>query len=298
MAELRPVTILFVNLPALPGAASLAEAQDVLCAVQSELYRYEASINKITADNKGTMLVAALGLPPLAHEDDPVRGIGAAVAVQSRLRELGWRCSIGVTTGRVFCGAIGSPQRREYTVIGDVVNLSARLMQAAEESILCDAATYRAARDRADFDALPPIQVKGKTEPVAVYCPREATASPSTQRHELPLIGRETELAAFRSGLDALGRGETQTLLIEGEPGIGKSRLVAALREIARSQNTICLVGEANAIEGQRPYHAWRSVFAPLLGIDLYASHRDAARAGANVSCRLPRCADSGSASQ
>ena len=78
MAELRPVTVLFISLPALPRTTSLKESQTVLCALEAELGHYEASINKLSADDKGTLLLVAFGLPPLAHEDDPVRGVRAA----------------------------------------------------------------------------------------------------------------------------------------------------------------------------------------------------------------------------
>jgi class 3 adenylate cyclase/tetratricopeptide (TPR) repeat protein len=135
LAELRRVTVLFVHLPDLrvSGAdtSALDQAQAAMHTLQTALYRYEGSVNKISLDDKGVTLVAALGLPPLAHEDDAARGALAALAMREALRELGLRCAIGVASGRAFCGEIGSDQRREYTMIGDVVNLAARLMQAA-----------------------------------------------------------------------------------------------------------------------------------------------------------------------
>ncbi|MBI3964009.1 MAG: adenylate/guanylate cyclase domain-containing protein, partial [Chloroflexi bacterium] len=126
LAELRQLTVIFVSLPDLNAKTPLEEAQRMMRTLQTVVYRYEGSINKINVDDKGVMVLAAFGLPPLAHEDDPVRGVQAALAMQAELRDLGWRSPIGVTTGRVFCGLIGSETRREYTVIGDTVNLSAR----------------------------------------------------------------------------------------------------------------------------------------------------------------------------
>src|SRR5262249_47678585 len=150
--EMRQLTVLFVNLPGLNYRTPLAKSQEVMEALQKELYRFEGSVNKLSTDEKGVTFVAALGLPPLAHEDDPVRGTSAALAIRARLTELGWPCSVGVTTGRVFCGTIGSEVRCEFTVIGDVVNLSARLMQAAKGGVLCDERTYKAAQDRFDWE--------------------------------------------------------------------------------------------------------------------------------------------------
>src|SRR5262249_20956256 len=162
---------IFVNLPGLDlhGPQALPQTQQLMQALQTDVYRYEGSINKLSVDEKGLTLVAALGLPPLTHEDDAIRGVQAAAAMQESLQDLGLCSGIGVTTGRVYCGEVGSPRRREYSLLGDVVNLAARLMVAASENILCDAATQRAAQARLRFEALPPISVKGKAESIPVY---------------------------------------------------------------------------------------------------------------------------------
>src|SRR5258708_16993913 len=172
LAELRRVTVLFVNLPDLNQTTSLEQAQTVASTLQTVLYRYEGSLNKLNVDDKGVTFVAALGLPPFAHENDAVRGVQVALAMQEKLNELDVQSAIGITTGRVFCGAIGSEKRREYAMIGDVVNLSARLMQAASGQIICDTATFQAARSHIQFDEGPSIHVKGKIYPVPVYYSR------------------------------------------------------------------------------------------------------------------------------
>merc|ERR1712228_489045 len=98
-------------------------------------------------DDKGSTLIAVFGLPPLAHEDDSARGIQGALAICHNLSELGFTASIGVTTGPAYCGVVGNYHRREYSVLGDTVNLSARLMQYALKKksgpggIICDSST-------------------------------------------------------------------------------------------------------------------------------------------------------------
>lgn len=300
LAELRRVTVLFVNLPDLnfrihvpePDAEieedknlnssddpfemlalgieqlELEEAQSMMQALQIAIYDYEGSINKLSVDDKGVTLVAALGLPPFAHEDDAARGVEAARKMQTKLQELGFRSSIGVATGRVFCGLVGSEQRREYTMIGDVVNLSARLMQAAKGTILCDAATYQAAEAQLAFETLPPIKVKGKAEPVAIYHPL-GRAKKHT-RSEATIIGRVAEQDALTEQLHALARGGSGgVVVLEGEAGIGKSRLLDELRRQAYELRLSVLSGGANSVGKSDLYHAWSSVYSQLLDMEV-----------------------------
>ena len=181
-SELRRITVLFVNLGLLSGdtpatadtTAELLFVQSILHATQLAVYKYEGSLNKFLRDDKGSTLIAVFGLPPLAHEDDAVRGILAALAICARLIDLGLKPSVGVTTGMAFCGIVGTRGRREYSVLGDKVNLAARLMSHASMGyggVLCDHETRYAAKDRLSFEEGGKIVVKGKSKPVSVYQP-------------------------------------------------------------------------------------------------------------------------------
>ncbi len=88
IAELRRVTVLFIGLPDLDQKTELAEAQNLARLIQRSVYRYEGSINKINVDDKGITIVAALGLPPFSHEDDPARGVQAALMIRKELTKL------------------------------------------------------------------------------------------------------------------------------------------------------------------------------------------------------------------
>ena len=103
--------------------------------MQSAVYQYEGSLNKFLMDDKGSTLLAVWGLPPLAHDDDPVRAVMSSLLIAHALAEQGFVASIGVSTGVAFCGLVGNRVRREYSVLGDMVNLSARLMQYVSGSI-------------------------------------------------------------------------------------------------------------------------------------------------------------------
>jgi class 3 adenylate cyclase/tetratricopeptide (TPR) repeat protein len=264
LAELRWVTVLFVHLPNLGISTSLEQAQTIVRELQMALYHYEGSFVQLAVDDKGLSLVAALGLPPMAHEDDTVRGVGAALLMRERMLMQGLRSSIGVASGRAFCGPIGNDTRRSYSLVGDVMNLAARLMQAAQGDVLCDVTTYEAARGRIAFDALDAIPLKGKAELVAVYRPR-------ARGDKLPglgvqiMAGRVNERARLRARLDGLLRDyRGGAVVIEGEAGIGKSRLVEDLLQHARTLDVHTLTGAADSIEKSTPYYAWRAVFASL----------------------------------
>ncbi len=269
LAEMRRLTVLFVNLPEMNHRTPLAKSQAVMTALQTELYRFEGSVNKLSTDEKGVTFVAAFGLPPLSHEDDAIRGTLAALALHAKLTELGWKCSVGVTSGRVFCGTIGSESRCEFTIIGDVVNLSARLMVAAKGGILCDEATHRAGRDRFAWEALPPVQLKGKAHPTPNFRPLGEARGAADAKQAGEMVGRARE----RDRLEVIVRKliddrESSVALIEGEAGIGKSTLVAALQGIARARELTTWLGAALAIERSTPYFAWRAVYRQLFRLD------------------------------
>lgn len=269
LAELRRVTVLFINLPDFNQNLPVEQAQTVMRRLQKALNHYEGSVNKLSVDDKGVTLVAALGLPPLAHEDDATRAVLVALEIQDALRKMDVRSGIGIATGQAFCGAIGSSVRREYTMIGDVVNLAARLMQAAPEAILCSPSTYQASQGHIIYDELPAITVKGKAEPIVVYRP---TGEKKTAiRPQAEIVGRRIEREALAEGIQTLLRGgsDVNVFVIEGEAGIGKSRLVEDIRRQADALGVTTYSGSGEPIEKSTPYYSWRSVFTQLFELDM-----------------------------
>ena len=276
IAELRRVTVLFINLPDLDQTTPLELSQSIARLIQRSVYRYEGSINKINVDDKGITIVAALGLPPFSHEDDPARGVQAAIMIRKELTSLHVRSSIGVATGRIFCGSVGNEVRREYTTIGNAVNLSARLMGVAANldelvvefgiPILCDRATYDSAREAIEFQSLPPQLVKGRVEPVEVYHPFDVKKS--IIRPKTELIGRQEEKILIGNALQELSRGAPhQTIIMQGEAGIGKSRLFEELVRQAETLHVKTFSGAGDAIEKNSSYFAWRPIFNTIFGL-------------------------------
>jgi class 3 adenylate cyclase/tetratricopeptide (TPR) repeat protein len=264
LSELRRVSACFIGIADLADTEGpgLDRAHMAVRAVQELLGRYEGALNKLSVDDKGPTLLVAFGLPPLAHEDDPVRAVQAAVATKEALWARGVACSIGVATGRAFCGVVGSESRREYTMIGDVVNRGARLMQRAGEDVLCDAATRQAAEGRIAFEDLPPVKVKGRLEPIEVSRP---TGRTHVERQISEIVGRGTERSLLTQRIRAARAGRGGVVLIEGEAGIGKSRLVLDFLEQAEAHGVKAIVGSADAVESTTPYLAWRAIIEKVL---------------------------------
>ncbi len=267
LAEFRQVTSVFVNLPSLDASAAAARdaLQDVVAKTQETLAKYEGTLTRILDDEKGITLVASFGLPPFAHEEDPYLAVQAAEEIQLALNEMKLEYGIGIATGRAFCGAYGSPARREYTTIGREVNLAARLMQAAKFEILCDEATVRAAR-RIEFHALDVRSLRGWDRPVQVFKPLwEKTGPRAGEAGPAALVGRESEQNHLTAWLGALVRAHSSAVVVlEGEAGIGKTALAGDLIRTARSFDVQILLGAALPV-AQAPYQAWREVISNVL---------------------------------
>lgn len=200
----------------------------------------------------GDAVMAVFGVP-VAHEDDAVRAVRAAAEMRERLgmlndefeRRFGTRIDLhlGVNTGEVVTG---DGARGEPLVTGDAVNVAARLERAAPAGeIVVGEQTRRLAAIAATFEALPPLALEGKSQPVAAY--RLVSVAQQHKairsRGDAPLVGRNAELGILRLVYDrVVAERATRLCVLLGEPGVGKSRLAA---EFISS-----LEGEATALEG------------------------------------------------
>jgi class 3 adenylate cyclase len=260
VGELRVVSILFVHLSDLCASVDLVRTQHAMEALQRALAVYEGSVNKLSTDDKGAFALAVFGLPPRSHEDDPSRAVLAALAMQEAFAELEQPCRIGVATGRVYCGEVGSETRREYTMIGDSVNLSARLMQGAHDGILCDELTCQRARNVAEYAPALGVEIRGKARAQRVY--RVLRVRHAKQELEAPssLLGRAAEREQLTRALrELVDAGRSGAVVVEGEAGIGKSRVVADFLETARLTRADILYGAASAIDQSTSYGVWRN---------------------------------------
>jgi class 3 adenylate cyclase/tetratricopeptide (TPR) repeat protein len=276
LAVLRSMSVLFVGIEGLDYAEEDAVQQlhHFLRTAQKSIYRYQGILRQLVVDDKGTVMLVFFGAPPYAHEDDPVRAVRCALDMVAASEELPVQLAIGVTTGHVFSGPVGSATRREYAAVGDTVNLAARLMgtvykmgQVGREGILCDFDTYRQAENHIEFKGLPPVRVKGKAGLIRIYRPIGPVAGRSSQIEQGAIVGRKAELAQLEKALDAIEAGQSRVFIIQGEAGIGKTRLVEELTNIAKKRGLTWLMGAGQSIEQQTAYRAWRDVFSYYFGL-------------------------------
>jgi class 3 adenylate cyclase/tetratricopeptide (TPR) repeat protein len=274
IAEFRTLTMMFVNLSDSDRDrdAGIGVLHSRVQRIQATLQAYEGTLYQFLMDDKGLTAVCAFGLPPLAHEDDARRAAEAALSLRDELARMDAMASVGIATGTVFCGVYGNDSRRQYTTLGNTVNLASRLMQSAPSSVLCDEAAFRAAQPAAGmhFASRGEITIKGRSMPIAVFAPGRDSENllirtePSTG---LEIIGRDSERAAFGRALDNLiARGESACVIIEGEAGIGKTTLLEEFARQAHNSQTgartiSCWRAAGDSIQQAAPYLAWRGVF-------------------------------------
>ena len=276
LAEMRRMTILFIGVGGFDyeAANTTKQLQDLLQATQEIIYRFEGSLGKVAVDDKGTVLLILFGAPPFSHEDDASRAVACALSLQVVAREQNLRMSIGITEGFVFAGPIGSPHRCEYTVIGDEVNLAARLMQYGRGgmTIISERVKDRAG-SRFIVDALGELSIRGKAKALPAYQVRgeQGMQDEIVNRYLLQedhLIGRKRELEQIRRLIHRVHEGRLQLLFMTGELGLGKSRLVGEMVREWIMSGGAAYGGRCVSYGRKIPYQGWREVVAAMFGLN------------------------------
>jgi class 3 adenylate cyclase len=208
------------------GSTALRESIDPE-ALRAMLARYFERMQRIVGRHGGALekfigdaVMAVFGVP-VVHEDDALRAVRAAVEMREAFPDLGMTGRVGVNTGEVVAGT------RERLATGDAVNVAARLEKAAPPGeVLIGEATLRLVREAVEVEALEPLALKGKAEPVAAYRLLSVHEQPQ-RRVGAAMVGRERELGQLRAALDqVVGEGSCRLFTVVGEAGVGKSRLV------------------------------------------------------------------------
>jgi class 3 adenylate cyclase len=246
-AERRPLTVMFCDLVGSTALSTQVDPEDLrelvnayhrCCAERAA--RFEGSVAKYMGDG----VLMYFGYPE-AHEDDPVRAANAALAILDDFRELvgpvpGYKPQVrlGIATGVVVVGdLIGEGTAQERSVLGETPNLAARLQSiAAPGTVVIDSATCRLAGRLFEYRDLGAVRLKGFADLVTAYQvlqPSRAVESRFEALHASgpPLVGRAEQIEILLLRWRQAKDGDGQVVLISGEPGIGKSRLTAALEE-------------------------------------------------------------------
>ena len=294
--ERKLVTALFADIV---GSTALAEAMDpedwreVVSGahqrVSQAVYRYEGTIAQLLGDG-----VLAFFGAPLTHEDDAERAVRSALEILAAIRNYAdelrqrgtapnFQMRVGLNTGTVVVGQIGSDLHMEYLAIGDTVNLAARIQSAADpDTVLISDNTYRHVSSLFELEDRGRIPVKGKAESVQVY--RILTERKGAVRVRgiaglsSPMVGRQRELSTLMQAIADLRAGKGGIVTISGEAGLGKSRLMAEWRKAVRLEGDESPVrwveGRCLSYGSSVAYHLGIDLLRSLVGVPADASEQ------------------------
>jgi ABC-type oligopeptide transport system substrate-binding subunit/class 3 adenylate cyclase len=286
----KVVTAVFADVV---GSTALAERLDP---EEAKLIIGEAVARMINAveefggtikDLAGDGVLALFGAP-VSHEDDAERAVRAALRITQDISAYagevarawgieGFGVRVGVNTGPVVLGPLGAGGRVEYGAFGDTVNTAARLQAAASPgAVLAGPSTFRLVDPAFDWSAPQDLELKGKAEPVQARQVKGVRPSAGRVRRFLgvqaPLVGRERELALGRVAAEEVLAGSGGILFLSGEAGIGKSRLLAEIRELLESLDAspdrppMWLEGRCVSYGESLPYWPFRDLLREWLG--------------------------------
>jgi class 3 adenylate cyclase/tetratricopeptide (TPR) repeat protein len=256
--ERRTVTMLFADLQGSTAAAEHLDPEEwaeiangAFEHLIAPVYRYEGTLARL----QGDAVLAFFGAP-IAHEDDPIRAVHAGLEMLDavggyaeevrRRTEVPIAVRVGINTGLVVVGEVGSDLRVEYTALGDAINVAARMEQLAEPGTVLITAHTAGLLDRAfRLSEVGSVEVRGRTDPVTALRVDGVAAEATADLASPPLIGRDRERAALHASLERLVAGVGGIITIVGEAGIGKSRLLSTMRQDA--ETAFALAGTSDA---------------------------------------------------
>lgn len=272
--ERKQVTVLFADISGFTAlndsAETPAQVERVLQVVNRCLdmlsdvvYEYDGYVDKYMGD----AIMAVFGAPR-THEDDPERALHAALAMQERLEEFNrnppapliepLEIHIGVNTGVVIAGLVGTRRKRGYTVMGDTVNVASRLESVSERGeILVSQDTYYLTQQLFTFKTRQPVQVKGKRNALLVYELKGVKHQRTKQGVgglRAPMVGRKAQSTALQERVAAVRQGKGSIVAVVGEAGLGKSRLVSEVRQQNAESGVLWLEGRGLSYRQNQSY--------------------------------------------
>ena len=277
LTELRPVAVLFLRFSGIdydqdPQSGDKLDA--LMRRVQQIVEQVEGALLQLTIGDKGSYFYAGFGAP-VAHEDDALRAVQAALKLRELPQEFSFLqpVQIGVSSGIMRTGAYGGSTRQTYGALGDETNLAARLMtSAAPGEILISGRVQAMVAENFSFESCPPLIVKGKAEPQAIFTVsgerRGRAVRLGEPTYALPMLGRQTELDLVKSKLQQTAQRQGQVIGITAEAGMGKSRLVAEVIRAAHGLGFTCLGGACESSGTNTAYLVWKPIWQAFFDLD------------------------------
>jgi predicted ATPase/class 3 adenylate cyclase len=284
-AERKNVTVLFADISGFTAMSEKLDPEDVANVTNSCLklmadtvVRYEGYIDKFIGD----CIMAIFGAP-ITHENDPELAVRAALDMNRALKQFNTELPVklekpltlhtGINSGMVIAGAVGSDQKMDYTVMGDTVNLASRLESiGGPGQIFISGYTHNLTRGLFEVNALEPIKVKGKKDPVAIYEVIKAKSGKAQTRKTdaalVPLVGRDEELDRLAACAERLSDGRGQAVFLISEPGIGKSRLEAEFKSRLAGGDIQTIEGTCRSFGQSTSYYVFADILRNLCDID------------------------------
>jgi class 3 adenylate cyclase/tetratricopeptide (TPR) repeat protein len=264
-----------------------ARIADLVESVQRATEEQQVTFLASDVDRDGGKIILVAGAPAAFGDDD--RRMLLALR-QLAMCDTGLPVRIGINRGDVFVGDIGPAYRRTYTVMGDTVNLAARVMaKASGGQVLATKGVLDRSRTRFDTVALEPFMVKGKSKPVHAFVVGDIAAAQADASERLPLVGRDHELTVLLDGIAGARLGHGSIVEIVGEPGLGKSRLVEELR--LRTDDAVQIVTGCETYESSTPYYPFHSMVRSLLGLSPERGEGDPALVAEAIARNAPELA-------
>ena len=276
--EHRKVSIAFINilgvneLLAEHGPVTLLnELQHFLSCVVQLAEQYGGFLVGNDIYTHGLKLILIFGAP-VAHEEDSANALRLGLELNRELIRLNLHlnCRIGINSGFVFVGDVGPPYSRQYTVMGDTVNLAARLMSSSSPNQVLISKQIAIETDTSFvFQELPPISVKGKKEPIPIcLLEAERLITPANiSEQQGTLIGREAEVSSFRNLCQEVKKGNSRAVVISGEAGIGKSRLLLEFKNHLSTNDWEIFHSACYSHMATKPFAPWIHILNTFFGI-------------------------------
>ena len=291
-SERRLVTVLFADVTGFTALSEKLDLEDVSAVLNdcfsglvATILKYEGTIDKFIGDG----IMAIFGAP-LAHENDPERAVRCSLDMMDSIERFNRQTAInlptplglhvGLHSGMVIAGNVGSDLRMNYSVIGDTVNLAARLVEMApRDEIYMSLETYKLVEKVTVADGPFSVMFRGKTQPVNIYKLRRLKELAEATKEEMArdvFVGREAEMTVIERCIEQVQRKNQVRLFIRGEAGVGKTRLKVELVKAAYKKGVATFEGTSSSFETNTPYYLWTNLLKNLLKIVQSTSEHEA----------------------